>query len=395
MLCVLAGHVWGAFQFETFRGSPVHAPLSATLATFDFFFIISGFVMFLPAAAKGGRLGDLRSYAIRRVARIFPGDRVSLVVVLAVFPLLVPGHPSPFSRFGGAAIASHFSVLQTETLVFPSLLNRVPLGLGVNGSVWTLSVEVIFYALLPLVAMRFYRRPIALLVLALAVSAIFRLEAAPIATGWLHLIRYPATPSAVDAIANGLVLQFPAYIGDFAIGMFCAWAMVRLQRRPLASWQPVAALAVSSSALILMLVLVAPHGGNLIRETHFHRTAGIELLVSLLLGAFLLGITLSPARAVRPLTNGVIGRLADMSYGTYLYHLPLIFLAMTTLGFPTDPSAGSFLQLLAFTVIASSLLGWLSYVLIELPMRTRGHRLAKRLRAAPVRPAILATEQAQ
>ncbi len=382
VVAVVAVHVWGASRYQAFRGTVLWAPLSATIVTFDLFFIVSGFVMFLPAAAREGRLGDLRSYAIRRIARIFPGYWASLIVVLACFPLLVAGHPSPFHRFGGAAIISHFSVLQTETLVFPSLLQRVTIGFGVNGSIWTLPVEVIFYASLPLIAMRFYRRPVMFLLFALAASAAFRFQASAIATGWLHLINYPATRSSVDAIANGMVIQFPAYLGDFAIGMFCAWAMVRLQRRPLANWQPRAALALMIVALILILTVVPPIGGNGLQDTRFHRNSALELLVPLMLGAFVLGTTLAPPRATRLLSNRLIGRLADMSYGTFLYHLPLVFFAMVTLGFPVNASAGSFLLLFAFALVGSSIMGWLSYTLIESPMRNRGQRLAKRLQSS-------------
>ena len=36
-------------------------------------FIVSGFVMFLPTAARGGDLGSVRVFAIRRAARLAAG----------------------------------------------------------------------------------------------------------------------------------------------------------------------------------------------------------------------------------------------------------------------------------------------------------------------------------
>jgi peptidoglycan/LPS O-acetylase OafA/YrhL len=44
----------------------------SSIATLEFLFAISGFVLFLPVAARGS-LGSVRSYAIRRVGRIVPG----------------------------------------------------------------------------------------------------------------------------------------------------------------------------------------------------------------------------------------------------------------------------------------------------------------------------------
>ena len=53
-------------------------------------FVVSGFVLFLPTAARGGRFGDVGAYALRRAARILPAYWLSLVVaivLLAVLPL--------------------------------------------------------------------------------------------------------------------------------------------------------------------------------------------------------------------------------------------------------------------------------------------------------------------
>ena len=53
-------------------------------------FVVSGFVLFLPTAARGGRFGDVGDYALRRAARILPAYWLSLlvaIVLLAVLPL--------------------------------------------------------------------------------------------------------------------------------------------------------------------------------------------------------------------------------------------------------------------------------------------------------------------
>ena len=384
VVSVLLAHVWFyAGDFRAFRGTPLHPLLSAAVGALDLFFIVSGFVMFLPAAARAGEFGSKSAYAVRRAARIFPAYWVCLGLLLLFFPLLAAGHPPAFYNFGGAAVLAHLTGVQTYFQMSPSLGPRVPLGFGVDGALWTLSVEVLFYALLPFIARSFYRRPVAFLALALAGSALFRLEAAHLAAGWLALLGYPVTHSGTQAIAYSFTLQLPARAGDFAIGMFGAYAMVRLQRRPLGSAQPIAAfigaIAALAAAIAFSALFVASHGGGTAGGESFYRSALMETVVPLMLGTVLLGITLSPPRITAPLATRKIVSLAEMSYGTYLYHLPLITFGIYTLGLPDDPSAGSFLLVFAFTLSAACVMGWLSYVLIEVPARERGRRLSRSL----------------
>src|SRR5204862_85831 len=54
----------------------------------------------------------------------------------------------------------------------------LPEGFGINGAVWTLSIEALFYLLLPLVAVRFFRRPVIGLGLGLGIAAAWRLAVA-------------------------------------------------------------------------------------------------------------------------------------------------------------------------------------------------------------------------
>jgi len=56
----------------------------------DVFFIISGFVLFLPVIARGGDLGGVRSFYIRRAARIYPAYWLSLVVLLVLMAIELP-----------------------------------------------------------------------------------------------------------------------------------------------------------------------------------------------------------------------------------------------------------------------------------------------------------------
>jgi peptidoglycan/LPS O-acetylase OafA/YrhL len=317
-----------------------------------------------------------------------------MVVVLIAYPLLTV-NTAAFSTFGGTAVLAHVPVLQSEALMFPSLIPKVPVGFGVDGPVWSLSVEACFYLTLPFVARAFYRRPVRGLMLGLAFSALCRWQATHIASAWLHLVGGPTWPSAVDAISNTLTVQFPYFVGDFAVGMFVARTIVSLQRRTLTGWELRLGRLVGLAGLVYLAVFEPAHAETAVGAFQFHKDPIAETLVPLALGALIVGATLTPARALRPLTNRVIVRLSEVSYGTYLYHVPLRLLALVTLGLPADPSAGSFLILFAFVAVSSCFAGWLSYVTLEWPIRRRAQVLARRYRRVPPEPAASAPPPAE
>ena len=131
------------------------ALLVSTFLALDVLFFVSGFVLFLPVMLQGG-MGDLRSYAIRRVARLAPAFYVSLVVLAIAAPLLRPDLHPPFPPVDAGTVLSHVFFLHMEASV--AYGSFVP-GFGLNGPVWTLAIDMIFYALLPLVAGFWLRRP--------------------------------------------------------------------------------------------------------------------------------------------------------------------------------------------------------------------------------------------
>jgi peptidoglycan/LPS O-acetylase OafA/YrhL len=107
-------------------------PLDPVVAGADsgvyIFFALSGYLLYRPFM---GRHVDLRTYAIKRAARILPGYYIALVgLTVLTGSLVAVTHPLPF-----LAIASSYSI---------------PLR-GFLGSAWTLSAELLFYVTLPLI----------------------------------------------------------------------------------------------------------------------------------------------------------------------------------------------------------------------------------------------------
>src|SRR4051795_2884164 len=74
----------------------------------DILFIVSGFVVFLPTVAQGGKFGNIGGDAIRRGARLLPAYWLSLGVML-----LVMATQSGLAMPDFGSLASNFSGMQT------------------------------------------------------------------------------------------------------------------------------------------------------------------------------------------------------------------------------------------------------------------------------------------
>src|SRR5689334_19987846 len=76
-LLVLVHHIVGAVLYglppaEATAWEPWFVFAQGTAPALPMYFVISGFVIFLPAARNQGNMGDLGWYATRRIARIVP-----------------------------------------------------------------------------------------------------------------------------------------------------------------------------------------------------------------------------------------------------------------------------------------------------------------------------------
>ncbi|HOF62777.1 MAG TPA: acyltransferase [Dermatophilaceae bacterium] len=132
---VIAGHAWilggfGASRIEGLTGMAVNG-----------FFALSGFLI------AGSRWrSSMRDFLIRRVARIFPGFLVCLVVVAAALAplsaMLGPGQLQPGSA--AAYVARNLGLVVTQHGIADTLAS-VPYPRVWNGSLWTLSYEFAAY----------------------------------------------------------------------------------------------------------------------------------------------------------------------------------------------------------------------------------------------------------
>lgn len=363
VLVVVLFHVAGGQLWEPSHGFPRAIYESGFLAV-DVLFFTTGFVLFLPVVLSG-RFGSVGSFAIRRFARIGPPYYVCIVLVAAFYPLISNRAMANAFQPGPTDFLVHFAFLQTE--IFP-----LHPGFLVNAPVWTLSIDAAFYVLLPLIATAYLRRPLVGLGVALAATMAWRfafIEPMTLPTAQHHL---------------GTLIQLPLFLGDFAGGMTAAWAYARLKQRPAMRTRTTVGVTLGALAALLVLAYVA---GKTVpyRLGVFQEPGAVAILFPLAMCVFAVAVALCPPWTQWPLTNRALLWFSEISYSVYLYHYPIIFFGLFTLGIERN---GRFpLPMAAAVLPACIAISVLSYFFVEQPARRYGRRLASRFgRGGPMAP---------
>ena len=190
----------------------------------EILFIISGFVVFLPTVARGGEFGRVPSYAVRRAARLVPAYWAVLAILVVLTSVVAVNPPIPVPGLDNIAI--HAAFLQMPAGLVHDFGD---VGFGSDPALWTLSLEVTFYVLLPFIAAWYFRRPLLGLLIAAAITVVWR-EALIHWSTTEALLGHPSPESSVR-LQLLAALQFPFYAFSFAAGMTGAWAYVRLRER--------------------------------------------------------------------------------------------------------------------------------------------------------------------
>jgi peptidoglycan/LPS O-acetylase OafA/YrhL len=249
-LMVLAVHVsWvsGASDLGTWS-----APWFARLeSAFAMFFAISGFLLYRPfvrARLMGEPPLSARAYGWRRFLRIVPAFWVALTVI-AIW--LGDDLWNPYE------LVRNFGFLQLYYGAGPN---------DVIPQAWTLSVEVAFYALLPVWAALMRRLP------GRDFGARLRTELVAVSTVVVGSLAYTAVlvySHAVDPIPYSpkrLLASLPGYMDHIGLGMLLAVVSVWVLDRDGALPQPLRILARFPS-LAWGIALAAPSGSGSTRPT--------------------------------------------------------------------------------------------------------------------------------
>lgn len=324
-------------------------------------FIVSGFVMFLPVVARGGKLGSVKAFAVRRGARLFPAYFVVLALTLLLIVAMPFDPPIPFPELGNILLTFSTLEVPAEVVNFQYFL-----GFEMNRAIWTLSLDVTFYILLAFFATRWFRRPLVGLAISAAIAVAWRLLMTNLDSISSALPLQLSSERASQLYLAGEI-QFPFWAFSFGVGMTIALFFLR-------RW-PLAAALDPSRARALQLATIGTFAAAAIviavaKPVSVHYSPLIGVLYTALIGVFITATIFCSKGWQRPFVNPSIRWLGDVSYGIYLIHLVIITSLARLFDMPTGTASAAFIWLAA-VVPASILWGWMSARLIERPIRAR------------------------
>ncbi len=321
----------------------------------DIFFVLSGFVLCAPFLAylkSEQTFPNMRHYTIRRAARIIPAYYAQLILLALL------------STLGIMHIPANASDYLTHAFFIQNLVSLK--GEVINGSYWSLPVEVHYYFTLPTLFFLFkkygVRRVVPLVLIAMFAYRI----------GIIHLLQHD--PIALKSL---YLDQIFGRIDQFLIGMGCAYLYTNrdtlLNSRR--TYAPVLLCLMGIAGLYEVLIIIL----NVIGLEKFwagHPFLYIfRTILGLSVGCLIMGISLSPRIAGRILANPVTYFLGTISYGIYLWHFPVHILLNTYLTSNLHPQGimASFAVTATLTTIAASV----SYFAIERPILNWAGRITK------------------
>ncbi|WP_377309693.1 acyltransferase family protein [Phytohabitans flavus] len=330
----------------------------------SFFFILSGFVLTWSAKPNDTTLGFWR----RRFLKIFPNHVVVWLAVLAMMG--VAGLPIMW----GPTLWS-LPLLQGW---FPEATYHL---FAVNGPTWSLSVELLFYAAFPLLLPLILKIPAQRLWLWAGVVTVGGLLMPVVAR--LFLPEQP--PSMLSTTLSWPQQWFvyffpPIRIFEFVVGMIMA--RIVLSGRWI-GLRPILA------TLLLLAVYAATMGIDLIDGWHGLLLAPMALLIAAVASSDVAGRT-------GVLTRPAMVWLGQISYAFFLVHVHVLFLIHAAFGGqfgvrgaykPEQFGVLGGIALLVGVYLASVVVAWLLYALVEQPIMRNWSRSRQRRTAADAQPA--------
>ncbi|MHB8571751.1 MAG: acyltransferase family protein [Candidatus Dormibacteria bacterium] len=345
---VLGDHVVQASQTQSPTGL-LQLVLPNLGSGVTLFFVISGFLLFRPWAAAlldGSRWPSVRRFGRNRALRIVPAYWGILTIVLAVMYL---GHNPP--PVGGVQLSVYYLLLQGY---FVRTINTV------IAPAWSLAVEVLYYASLPLIGLVLWR--------CRGLERRWRLRALLLAVGLLFLAGMLFNLALLYAWRIPVEQfrwynTFPARVHLFAGGM--ALAVLHVAWRGKAP--PRARPWLFAGAGLGLLVTLFVWRYTLVSHLLYATGAGLETIAYALMAAPL--VVGAGGWVTRVLASRPVVYVGMVSYSFYLLHQPLIMAVQARHWWDFGGQSMGVTFLLFFAVVLA--LASISYLALERPFLLR------------------------
>ena len=292
------------------------------------FFVLSGFLITGILLRTRERPDYFRRFYWRRALRIFPIYYLYLVGSLVIGLLLA----YPVGDLGFAALYLHNHRV-------PGYIWQMPEFFG--GHTWSLAVEEQFYLLWPLTVWVLSARNIVRLSTVLFFAAlVFRFWAHGVTEDPARWIQYGWLPANIDCLASGAII-----------------AVLHHENRLRRGW----AVALVTGAGTLLLLLIVQTSMDEWQTSELWLQPRINVLLNTLLALTCAGIVaFSVLVPLRYLSTGPLTHFGRISYGLYLWHVPVFWV------FPLFVLPGRHIYLVALLkLLAAWLVAWVSWRFFE------------------------------
>lgn len=284
------------------------------------FFFVSGFLIYSSFENTIKESKPLKIFFLKRVLRLYPA-----LIVCLIFSILTVYNTGYFDNL--TILSSEFGLWVIAQATFVQFYNPDFLrgyGVGVlNGSLWTISVEIQFYLLMPLIFILLKKISIKSILLMFIILIFFNL--------------YNSHANEKLLFAEKLYnVSFLPWLYMFLLGVFfCKYKRLIYKALEIPFF-------VILPAFILVFHISEGYGwGNRIHPIGF-------LLLSILI--------IKLAFSCRSLSNTILNK-NDISYGVYIFHMPIVnYLIFNNI---------YGLEGVLLTVLTSIVIGIISWYLVE------------------------------